>query len=272
MSTLKNALPLAVLLALAACDKAPAVAVAVPAPVKASVIAGDSYELVQVERQQPPGQQLAMMRDTAYEMCKVSAELMKKPVKPFPAVPAGYGETRTTTISNGTSIVTRTETTDGDDSDMTVENGCEYRIGTNKLVAVKIIHANQMIMLDNGEGGALKQGDVSDLPDTPSFAKAQKTTEEYTDARTLNGIALRCVPKDYWLKHLTRGLDMREMCVHAKDGVAFNEMREPMILMSIIRVDLVNPKYAYNAVVEPVSLRKRDSGAPDPYLPATWLK
>lgn len=272
MSTFKNALPLAVLLSLAACDKPHAVAVPAPAPAPLQASAGESYELVQVERQQPPGQHLAMMRDTAYEMCKVTAELMKKPVKPFPAVPPGYGETRTTTISNGTSIVTRTETTGGDVSDMTADNGCEYKIGTTRLVAVKIIHANQMITMDNGDGGALKQGEVSDEPETPSFAQSQKSTEEYTDARTVNGVALRCVPKDYWLKHLSPGLDMREMCVNAKDGIAFNEALEPMIMMSVVRVDLMNPKYAYNAVVEPVSLRKLAVGAPDPYLPASWLK
>lgn len=272
MSTFKNAVPLAALLLLGACGKTSGSATAAPAA-GAPHAAGDSYELVQVARQEPAGQGLDMVRDVAYALCKIGAQAAHKPVKPFPTPPAGYGETRITTIGNGKSIVIRTETAGGGDSTgMTIENGCEFRIAMQRSVAVKIIHANRITRLGSDDGGPAKVADVSDMPAWPARARPQKSTQEYSEPRTVNGVALRCVPKDYWLKDANRRFDMREMCVYAKDGIVLDDAFEPLIVLSHVRVDLLDSRYAYTVITEPVSMRRIASGEPDPYQVATWLR
>lgn len=261
---------LAAALCLCACDRS-----AVPSlPASAEVVAGngESVELVQLEHGDPPGRRYEMTRDVNYAMCKSSAEMLKLPVKPFPPMPVGYGETRTTTITNGKSMVTKTETNfEESDEAMRAESGCEYRITAVKSVSVQIMHKERMINLE-GKNGTLAVTSDEDAADAPEWSKGHKTTTEYTQARTMNGVLMRCLPANFWTLNTNQRLDMRELCVYATDGVVIDLMREPIIVMSHVLVNVLNPKYQEIVKLEPLSFRKLNKSDPDPYEVSTWKK
>lgn len=266
MTNYRNALPLAALALLAACGKTAAPTAAVTAGAAPATAGGATVELVQLERQDPPGQQTyAMARDLGYTMCKASAEILKKPVKPFPPMPAHYGEVRITTITNGTSMVTKQETAYKDSDElMHPETGCEYQIKPIKTVEIQITHAGKVIDMA-GEGGPPKIIDTSEGVDIGDQYKGHKDTKKYTDPRTVNGVTLRCVPKDFWLLNTNKVLDMRDMCVYAKDGVVIDLMHEPIIVQSVVLANIINEKYKFMQILEPVSLRTIGSSEPDPF-------
>lgn len=256
-------------LVLCACDRPTAPVQAAGAAVVAGT--GDSVELVQMERGDPPGRHYEITRDASYPLCKLAAETTKMPVKPFPPMPAGYGETRTTIITNGKSMVTKTETNfEESEEAMKPESGCEYRITPVKMVSVQIVHKQRMINME-GKNGALAVTSDEEAPDAPEWSKGHKTTEEYTLAKTLNGVPMRCLPANFWTLNTNTRLDMRELCVYATDGVVIDTMREPITVMSHVLVNVLNPRYKEIVKLEPVSFRKLSKSDPDPYVVGTYL-
>jgi hypothetical protein len=276
MSKFLPALSLAALALLAACSKTPATTTTAVVPTAGTtgpVAPGETVELVQLERQDPPGQQVyALARDMAYTMCKATAEILKKPVKPFPVMPAHYGEVRITTITNGNSMVTKKETFFADSDElMTPQTGCEYRIKPVKAVEVQITHAGKVIDMAS-EDGTPQITSTEDNVDPGEIYKGHKDTKLYTEARTVNGVELRCLPKDYWLLKTNIKLDARDMCVYAKDGVVVDLMREPIIVLARAEINILNPKYKFMAITEPLSLRRIGSAEPDPFQPSHYQK
>ncbi|UUZ50091.1 hypothetical protein LP420_08795 [Massilia sp. B-10] len=99
-----------------------------------------------------------------------------------------------------------------------------------------------------------------------------KSTADYTVARTVNGVQLRCLPPTFFTLNTNDKLDGREMCVYHLDNVMVDESGDPVIARSHAYVNLVNPKLAHMVKMEPQSMRRIDPNAKNPYLVATWLK
>jgi hypothetical protein len=257
-------LPIVACALLAGCDK-PVTAAASPAPVVAG--SGDSYELVQVKRQDPPHAQLNFYKDTAYHICATTARQLNVPVKPFPQLPADPVYERVTTITNGVSTVVKSERMVGDTSDaLDYKTGCEVTISTEKVVNVAIFHANKATHISDG-----KVEDVVDMP-LPAYAKGVKDTSDYTEARTHNGVAMRCLPKDFWIEDTNKYVNLREMCVYKDNDVLVNQTREPIVLLAHTKSDLFGPKHAFTEIEEPVSLRRIDKNEKDPYQAANYVR
>ena len=50
------------------------------------------------------------------------------------------------------------------------------------------------------------------------------------------------------------------------------DMREPIVVMSHVLVNVLVQKFQYTNKLEPVSFRKSSSAEPNPYLVSTWTK
>lgn len=238
-------------------------------PAGATGKAGESWELVQLERQDPPNQDLAMLRDGPYQLCAAVASQLKVPVKPFPVAPDDYRNRRITRITNGTSWVVKEEYIGGgeDAPSMDPKTGCEHRLPTDRHVMVQITHAGKSTHILDG-----KVTDVEEVPPWPEYAPRGKPTTEYTQARTVNGVPLRCLPPDFWTLNTNKYLDLREMCVYATDNVVVDESGDPVTVLSHSLVNLVNPKYKHTAILEPLSMRRIGKDEKDPYQVASWVR
>jgi len=258
-------LPIVACLLLAGCGKPVPDAAASPAPASSDALV--SYELVQVKRQDPPHAQLNFYKDTAYHICATTARQLNVPVKPFPPLPADPVYERVTTITNGVSTVVKSERMVGDTSDaLDYKSGCEVTISTAKIVNVAIYHANKATHISDG-----KVEDVADMA-LPAYAKGPKDTSDYTEARTQNGVAMRCLPKDFWIKNTNKYVNLREMCVYKDNDVLVNQTREPLVLLAHTKSDLFGPKHAFTEIEEPVSLRRIDKSEKDPYQAANYVR
>lgn len=254
---------------LAGCGKTPAPATASPpAAPSTTATAGGSWELVLLERDDPPNKLIEMMHDAAYVPCTEVAKVLKVAVKPFPVVPADYGHKRVTWITDGVSSVIKTESIGGDDnSSMDPNTGCEFKLPMAKTVVVTVNHAKKSTQIENG-----KVRDVFPIPEWPAYAPRGKETTEYTVARTVNGVDLRCLPPNFWTLNTNKYLDLREMCVYKTDKVLVDESGDPLILLSHTYANVLNPKYAYTGIVEPLSLRRIDKNEKDPYQVGNYGK
>ncbi|MDQ1813347.1 hypothetical protein RBA41_08535 [Massilia sp. CCM 9210] len=67
-------------------------------------------------------------------------------------------------------------------------------------------------------------------------------------------------------------LDLREMCVYKTDKVLVGESGDPLVLLSHAYANVVNPTYAYTAIVEPLSLRRIPKSEKDPCQVGNWGK
>lgn len=257
-------LPIVACSLLGGCEKPVPAAVAAPPAVSGS---SDSYELVQVKRQDPPHAQLNFYKDTAYHICATTARQLNVPVKPFPQLPADPVYERVTTITNGVSTVVKTERMVGDTSDaLDYKSGCEVTISTEKIVNVAIFHANKATHISDG-----KVEDVLDMP-LPAYAKGPKDTSDYSEARTQNGVPMRCLPKDFWIKNTNKYVNLHEMCVYKDNDVLVNQTREPLVLLAHTKSDLFGPKHAFTEIEEPISLRRIDKSEKDPYQAANYVR
>ena len=159
-----------------------------------------------------------------------------------------------------------------DDTKAQAENGCEFRIDTKKQSAITINHCLQTIAIERDGDVPGKVLETNEWPDMSAYRRVQDT-KDYTEARTVNGVPMRCLPKDFWTLNTNKYLDMRAMCVYHKDGVLMNEAQEEsIILLSHVLANIINPKYAHTVINEPLSLRVRPASEPDPFQAATWTK
>ncbi|MDQ1920940.1 hypothetical protein [Massilia pseudoviolaceinigra] len=264
--------PVLLCVLLAACGKSPSptpATTSTDAPAAStSAASGESWEVVLLERDDPPNQLIRMMHDAAYLPCVEVARLLKVSVKPFPVVPDNYGHRRVTRITNGTSSVVKTESLGGEDaSSMDPKTGCVYTLPSEKMVSVSVTHAGKATRIEDG-----KVTSVDEIPEWPAHAPRGKDTTEYTQARTVNGVELRCLPPNFWTMNTNKYLDLREMCVYKTDKVLVDESGDPLILLSHAYANVVNPKYAYTAIVEPLSLRRIPKSEKDPYQVGNWGK
>lgn len=253
---------------LAGCAKAPA-GVSAPAAAGAAPAAkaGDSYELVQVKRQDPPHAPLNIVKETAYKICASTARSLNLPVKPFPPLPADPVVERITTITNGVSTVVKTERMLGDTTeDLDHKTGCNVTISSEKTVSVALFHANKATHITDG-----RVEDELEMP-LPAYAKGVKDTSDYTEARTLNGVPMRCLPKQFWLMNTNKYVDLREMCVYKDNDVLVNQSRDPIILLAHTKAELFGPQHAYLEIEEPVSLRRLGPNEKDPYQAANYVR
>jgi hypothetical protein len=257
------------LLALGACNEA---TTAPAPPPSAAPAAGGIQELVQIERKEPADHDWRLTQ-AIYDICKAGAQAARLPVKPFPPMPAGFGEERITTILDGKSTtVIKESAARFAEGDTGPDRGCEYRIDTQKQQAISITHGGTVTTIERLGDGPGKVLETNEYPDMAAYIKV-RGTEDYTDARTVNGVQMRCLPKDFWLMNTNKYLDMRAMCVYHKDGVLLDEAHEkPIVLLSHVLADVMNKQFAYTAITEPLSLRVRASSEPDPFSPATWTK
>ncbi|UOD28203.1 hypothetical protein INH39_22435 [Massilia violaceinigra] len=258
---------------LAACGKSPDAASPAPGADAPAASAGSgqgaSWEVVLLQREEPPNQALKMMHDAAYLSCVEFAKLSNMPVKPFPVAPADYMDERETWIGNGSSTVVITERLGGEEGgEMVPENGCAYSLRTRKEVLVQIRHGGKTTSIVNG-----KVKDTTDLPPkSPYASKPDTSTPRHTEPRTVNKVELRCLPKSAGVLNTNQPLDLREECVYKTDNVLLDTMGRPLIVLSHAHMDIVNPKYAMTTIREPLSLRRLDKSEKEIYQVSNWAK
>jgi hypothetical protein len=224
---------------------------------EAAVAAGSAYELVQLERPEPPDGPFQVVKETAYKLCATIAELQHIPVKPFPKTPADYATQRITVVTDGKSFMRKTEALySADTSTITPERGCEYRITPSKAYNVTLVHDGKQTDINVGEDGKT----TVDTTGAGSFAAASSAsgeTSQFSERRTVNGVNLRCWPKSHPM--LADG-SLLEMCVYEKDGVLTEVDQQAITLYSKARPAGNDPRFQYVVIMEPVSVRKLTEG------------
>ncbi len=266
-------LPFAALALLGGCAKTPAdpVAPATPATpaTSASAPPGGSWELVTLERSDPANIYTTMTKEVSYAMCVTAAEVRKIPVKPFPQVPDDYEDKRVTRITNGVSTVIIEESMGGEQETLDIEQkgDCQYTLKTARSKVVTISHAGTSTVIIDG-----KVSETNEIPPWPEHAPRGQSTTDYSVARTINGVQLRCLPANFWTLNTNNRLDARELCVYHLDNVMVDESGDPVIVRSHVLANILGAKYAHMVKMEPQSMRQIASNEKDPYQVATWVK
>ncbi|SHH16272.1 hypothetical protein [Massilia sp. CF038] len=260
-------LPLLALATLTGCDKPVTQATATTAPAKPGAHAGESWELVTLQRSDPVNWGVRT-RKVSYDMCVGLAELKKIPVQPFPTVPDDFEDEKVTRITNGVSTVVVTETSGGiEGPDIEGSGDCKMTVTTTRSKVVSVSHAGKTTQIVDGV-----VEEVTDNPPWPAYAPRGKSTADYTVARTVNGVQLRCWPDKFWLLNTNTRLDAREMCVYHLDNVMVDESGDPVTARSHVWVDIAGPAMKHMVKMEPVSMRRIGPSEKDPYQVSTWLK
>jgi len=219
--------------------------------------AGNTYELVQLVRPEPADGPFRVVKETAYKMCSMMAELKHLPVKPFPNPPAGYATERITVVTDGKSFVRKSESLySTDTSTITPENGCEYKISPSKAYSVTLLHGGKQIDISAADDGKATV-DTTDAGTYTASSTSGKASD-FSEQRTVNGVNLRCWPKSHPM--LANGL-LLDMCIYEKDGVLVESNQQPITLYSKTRPAGKDPRFPYVVITEPVSLRQVTDGA-----------
>jgi hypothetical protein len=214
----------------------------------------------------PPNFGTRFVKASSYEMCAGLAKIRHRTPRPFPPVPDDYEDQRVTRITNGVSTVVVEERMDGPDETLDIEGDCAYTLKTAKSKVVTISHAGVSTTIVDG-----KVTDTSEIPPWPAFAPRGKSTQDYSIARTVNGVKIRCLPPTFFTLNTNDKLDGREMCVYHLDNIMVDESGDPVIVRSRAHVNLVDPKLAHMVNMEPQSMRRIQQNEKDPYKVATWL-
>jgi len=231
--------------------------------------AGNSFEVVLVDRPTPADGELKLARESAYKLCVAGAELMHMPVKPFPKIPDDYITQRTTYISDGSSWMRKTEPVYRTDlDDMVAEKGCEAKIVPDKSFEVTIEHAGKQINLSGHDDGTTSVESADDELGAINAEAKPKTYDDYTDHRTVAGVNLRCLPKTSPLISPTGLIDM---CVYEKDGAVTTSDKKSIVLYS--NVDPLNsPLAPYTVITEVRSLKLGTAIDPRVFNAETYSK
>lgn len=260
------------LVLLSACAKNPAASAAAPDQAAAPALAasGDSYELVQLERPESLNT-LIRASKVVYDLCVIGAQAANKPVKPWPVIPDDFSDKKITTITNGKSIMIKTETFYATGGEMKLEDGCAMEIKREPAVQLQIQHAGKMIDMAGEKGAAPQVLGSEDIPAMP-YASQPDDTSDYSEARSVNGVPLRCLPKTHFTMIEGSNAGVRETCVYATDGVLVDTERKAIVLRSHTYITLTSDKESGLTKLEPLSVRRIGSNEPNPYSPATYSR
>ena len=197
------------LAALAACDRQPVDAASKP------------YEIVTQLRPESRETYMKMFR-LAHHMCALARTAMKlPPPPPLVALPADFVINRSTYIGSGNSYLIRREEFVVDIGDMKPETGCKTRIGSSLYEAVGRdgqIHS-QARELD----GHTEVDEPIPLIKDPLKGSADETS--YTEKRTVDGIAMRCLPPT-----LLGGLTLDKCVADTEAGLLRDGAGDPLVL------------------------------------------
>jgi len=184
--------------ALAACDRQPVDAASKP------------YEIV------------TKMFRLAHDMCALARTAMTlPPPPPLVALPADFVIKRSTYLGSGSSYLIRYEEFVVDIGDMKPETGCKARIGSSLYEAVGRdgqIHSQARELY-----GHTEVDEPMPLVKDPSKGSADETS--YTENRTVNGIAVRCLPAT-----LLGGLTLDKCVADTKAGLLRDGAGDPLVL------------------------------------------
>ncbi|HWW05056.1 hypothetical protein [Collimonas sp.] len=224
-------------------------------------------EMVQIERTEPAGAIITMTRQAAYEGCTVAAKMLNIPVKPFPDTPADYVSERTTVISDGTNYVRKVEhpyNLVGDK--MVPESGCEFRIEPSKQADIFIFNDGKSTSVSQDSENHWHVEEGVSLP--AEKAAQSGATSAYSEALTVNGVKLRCLPAS---DSVMNALGAEAMCI---DGSAqpLTTDGKPVVLYFRGKSPLTDITFAYVTIQEPVSLKQLDKFDSKIFDPATYTK
>jgi hypothetical protein len=224
--------------------------------------AGAAYELVLLQKPDSI-ENYAKVERGVYDLCVAAAGVGHTSVKPFPKLPAELGATRSTYLIRGRDRVLREEMLAAlDVSKNTPDHQCEVDVTPSR-----ILHVDLVVGVTHTSIGADKSvttEDVSDLRSADAASRAQSTAR-YTDALTVNGVDLRCLPSG---KPPIDGDLLQQKCVYAKDGVLVEPDGKPIVLASKVRPIPGLPV----TITEPQSLRTLEHPDASQFNPATYTR
>jgi hypothetical protein len=218
-----------------------------------------AYELVLLEK--PDTLENYVVADRAgYDACVSVAKLLHAATKPFPQLPPTLGYRRTIYLISGRDYVVRHErVAELDKSKMKPDQGCEATVSTDKGLDVSIGFGAVETSIGLDDTGHRIVQTSERLADSTS-----RPTAQYTEARTVNGIALRCLPQG------NPALDpvlLQEVCVYARDGILLEPNGNAIVLASRIKP---TPSWPWVTIKEPESLRTLQHPDASLFNPATY--
>ncbi len=241
---------------------APCLATAAP-----SGAAADTFEVVQLARIDPPANPLRALRDQAYKACADKASALDLPVLPFPALPARREE-RITTITNGfSSIVKRVTVEVKYAMPLDPKGGCKVEMANAPVTITVITHGADVTTRRSDSAAVTRTAREHEPPSDLNLQQMDTSGADYTVARSVNGVALRCLRADSPQLLHNRFMNAVERCVYAEARALYFDV-QPMVLYSHVQLSLVTPDYAYNYIIEPVSVRKLPKEQADPFAAA----
>lgn len=204
-----------------------------------------AYELVLVQRPDS-AENFAKVERGVHDLCVASAQVAHTTAKPFPPLPSALGTTRSTYLIRGRDRVVREEVLAAlDTSKDTPEHQCEVDITPSRTLHVDLVVGMTHTSIDSDK--TVHTEDISDLRRAEATFHAPSTAR-YTQALTVNGVELRCLPSG---KPPVDGDLMQQLCVYAHDGVLVEPDGKPIVLASRVRI---TPTAAVT-IKEPLSLR-----------------
>ena len=209
-----------------------------------------AYELVVLQKPDTV-EGYAKIPRAYYDLCANLTHALNLPTKPFPQLPASLGSQRSTYVIRGWDSVYRHEFLgEFNVSKMDLDHLCEVDVVVDNSPEVQIVVGATRTSIDTDENNHITVT-TEDLSDLHAFDRSRpaKSTAEYTDSRTVNGIPLRCLPAG---KPPLDPVLITEMCIYAHDGVLVHDDREPIMLAARVKP---GPALPYFTITEPQSLR-----------------
>jgi hypothetical protein len=229
--------------------------------------AGSAYELVLLEKPDSV-EGYAKIDRGVYDLCVVSTQVSHTAAKPFPKLPESLGATRTTYLIRGRDRVVRREMLATlDVSKNTPDNQCEVDVITANGLNVDLVVGTMHTSIGSDDTGrpVVNTQDISDLRRADARSLPQSTAH-YTEASTVNGIELRCLPKG---KPPLDDVFLTEQCVYAHDGVLVEPDGKAIILASRVKI---TANYPFVTVTEPQSLRTIEHPDPSQFSAAAYTR
>ncbi|TCV92371.1 hypothetical protein EC912_10778 [Luteibacter rhizovicinus] len=231
---------------------------------------GNAYELVMQQRTDPVHGERVAMR-IAYDICVEGAKALNQPAKPFPADPADPAVERNTVITDGRSYVRKTEQlSDANTEKMQPDQGCEFSIWPVTTETL-ITHQGKATRVKRDYDGKITTETDDDV--LSQVAKSPQDNSHFSERRTVNGVNLRCMPKDDpTLAALLKATGTQDLCIYEKDGQLLNADGTDMVLYSRVTQPVQIGGTSHDTIVEPVSLKRLDHVDPATFDPATYSR
>lgn len=173
-------------LLLAACNSDAAAPPAVAGALKKSYVLVTQIRPESLEK-------FTQVQRAGYALCVAVAQTRHEAVKPFPALPQDFVQTRTTYADDGKREVRREELfwleqSHGDGASL---NGCETRL--NRSITIFVTSGGQQRTLETGADGKVVAGEPVPVNAEPVRASL---VAMHTVPRTINGVQLKCTPEN----------------------------------------------------------------------------